>query len=514
MIPEPTSVQYNDWRQVAVEPLDTFTPSLPVSVIIPYYQTPAEVLERTLAALEGQTYPRDLFEVIIVDDGSEPPLSCPPSTSLDVKVVRQERRGFGLARARNNGARAAAHGILLFLDSDMMAEANWMAAHARWHHAVSDALTLGLHTHVAMDGINAEAIRTRKGSLQELLFDQPADPPWVEGNMIRTNHLDSRADDLFRAMMGGNFGISKDFYWSVGGHDESFTRRGAEDTEFCYRAYTRGGLLVPAPDALAWHQGRWNENRAAKEQAARLQRGKTAHLIAHLAFRGSSPGRIFMVPQYVVTMDGGGPPNEVVRAVVDILADRVHDLMVRIETPEGDDGQRLQYLREVFGPDPRVRLTPTRSTLDEFPASPFHVTISAGVAFARGLVHRLRAGLGDAATAVAILPGGSGVSITRAWALHRARRAGGSPADFGDAKTIPAARLKLKSAKPVAGSGEPAGYPTKRDILLDQIRDTRSPGEAWSLLKWLAGRVWWVATIKQRMASWQFQRWSKMWLNR
>ena len=178
MIPEPTSVRYNDWRQVAVEPLDTFTPTLPVSVIIPHYQTPAEVLERTLAALEGQTYPRDLFEVIIVDDGSEPPLERPRSTPLDVKVVRQERRGFGLARARNTGAQASAHDILLFLDSDMLVEADWMATHARWHHAVSDAITLGLCPYVSADGINAETIRGRAGSLQKLFSARPADPPW------------------------------------------------------------------------------------------------------------------------------------------------------------------------------------------------------------------------------------------------------------------------------------------------------------------------------------------------
>ena len=143
MTPKPTSVRYNDWSQVAVEPLDTFVPTMPVSVIVPYYQTSAETLARTLAALEGQTCPRNLFEVVIVDDGSEPPLSRPRPTPLNVKVVRQERCGFGIARARNTGARAAAHDILLFLDSDMLVEADWIAAHARWHHVVSDAVTLG-----------------------------------------------------------------------------------------------------------------------------------------------------------------------------------------------------------------------------------------------------------------------------------------------------------------------------------------------------------------------------------
>ena len=83
MNPEPTSVQYNDWRQVDVPAPAAFTPTLPVSVIIPAYQTPAETLAMTVAALEGQTYPRDLFEVVIVDDGSEPPLTPPPPCRRD-----------------------------------------------------------------------------------------------------------------------------------------------------------------------------------------------------------------------------------------------------------------------------------------------------------------------------------------------------------------------------------------------------------------------------------------------
>ncbi len=491
MTPEPARVRYNDWRQVAVEPLDTFTPTLPVSVIIPYYQTPAETLARTLAALEGQTYPRELFEVVIVDDGSEPPLSQPRSTPLDVKVVCQERRGFGAARARNTGVRTAAYDILLFLDSDMLAEAGWMAEHARWHHAVSDALTLGVSAYVSVDGIDSETIRHRAGSLRELFSDRPTDPPWTETHSARTSHLTSRADDLFRVVASGNLGVSKIFYELTGGFDESFTRWGMEDTEFGYRAYTRGGLLVPARDVFAWHQGRWKEDRnATKSRDLRLQRGKVAQLIAHRGFRGNQTGRIFTVPQYVVTIDAGRRPIEqIIKTAVNILADRAHDLVVRIETHASDDHERLTLLQDEFGADPRVRIGPTRFALDEFPVSPFHVTLPA-TEFARNLVHRLRAGLGGAVTAASTLPDGSQVSITRAWALHRARRAGGSLAGFGEARTIPAKALELKSAGPV-------DYLTKWDALLRWMRDIRSPSEAWALLKGLALAVQWRLAIKR-----------------
>ena len=493
--PQPAAVPYNDWRQVAVPAPEVFTPTRPVSVIIPSYQTPPETLAMTLAALETQTYPRDLFEVVIVDDGSEPPVTRPRSTPLDVTVVRQERCGFGIARARNAGVRAAAHDVLLFLDGDTLAEAGWLAAHARWHHAVSDALTVGFRACVAVDGIDAETIRSRPGSLADLFANRPVDPPRIAGHMLRTTDLTSRDDGVFRGVTGGNFGIAKDFYHLVGGSDESFTRWGGEDTELSYRAYTYGGLLVPVRDAFAWHQGRWDEDKSRRGRL--VQHEKTAHLIAHRGFRRAQPGRIYTVPQYVVSIDAGHhQADRIITTTVTILADREHDLVVRINTPASGTDERLAWLREAFDPDPRVRVAPAGSALDEFPAAPFHVALPANAVFAKGLVHRLRARLGSAVIATSVLPDGSHVSITRAWALHRARRTGKSPADFGETRTISPTRLKLAGAPPSATDragnadwdvpAEPVGYPTKWERFLDRARDLSGSAEAWAFLKWVA----------------------------
>ncbi len=321
--------------------------------------------------------------------------------------------------------------------------------------------------------------------LKELFSDRPVTPSWTETYMARTNDLTSRADNPFSIMIGGNFGISRGFFWSVGGNDESFMRWGVglEDNEFCYRAYTCGGLMVPARDACAWHQGNWEEGRAARRRIRRILLGKAANLIAHDSLRKSRPGRIFMVPQYVVTIDAGHHSvDQIVSTAGSILADRVHDLVVRIEMRANDDDERLARLQDEFGSDPRVRVGLTTSALDEFPASPFHVTVPA-VLFAQDLVRRLRIELGDAVTVTSTLPDGSMVSITRAWALHRARRTGKSAADFGEARTIPARALKLK--------GAPGRWilPQMWERLLDRTRDVRSLGEAWSFLKWLAGSL-------------------------
>ncbi len=477
MTPKPTSVRYNDWRSVAVEPLDTFTPTMPVSVIIPYYQTPADILERTLAGLECQTYPRSLFEVIIVDDGSDPPLSTPPNTPLDVKVVRQERRGRGAARARNTGADAAAHDILLFLDSDIITDADWVASHARWHHAVSDALTIGRPFYVSVNDIDAETIRRCNGDLRELFSDLPAHN-WILSHLVRTDYLTSKSDDMFRVTISGDLGVSRDFYWSVGGFDESFTRWGWEDIEFGYRAYTRGGLMIPSSDAITCHQGLWREdNPDAKAASHRLQSGKASNLIAHPTFRAKHLGRAFNVPQYVVTIDAGrAAVDQIIATVVNILSDPVYDLVVRIELPPNGDAERLALLEDDFGADSRVRIAPTCSALDEFPASPFHITLPAGAAFSKGLVRRLRAKLGDAAIAYGTFREGNTVSITRAWALHRAHRVGGSASDFGVVRKIPARALKRKRAKPVK-------YPSRRDTLRYWMVNIHSLKDAWALLK-------------------------------
>ena len=508
MKPQPSSVWYNDWRQVDVESLDTFTPTMPVSVIIPYYQTHAAALGMTLAMLECQTYPRDMFEVIIVDDGSDPPLERPLNTALDVKVVRQERRGFGLARARNNGARAAAHDILLFLDSDILTEPTWIAAHARWHHAVSDALTMGPYPYVAMDGIDVNAIRHWRGSLKELFSNRSVDDIWTSDYLRKTNNLISRADDLFRVLPGGNLGVSKWFYELVGNHDESFTRWGLEDVEFGYRAYNQGGLFVCEPDRLSvWHQGWRDEGMDAKMRSERLQYGKIANLIAHPVFRGVGARQIFKAPQYVVTIDGKrGSTDQLIKAVMNIMEDRIYDLVVRIETSDDGDGERLARLREWFCPDPRVRVAPTGSALDEFPASPFHITLPAAV-FGRNVVHRLRARLGDAVCATATLPDGTQASITRAWALNRARRTGRLPTDFGEARSMSIRDLKLKSAASVNATAAPeaVNYPTTWDRLIGRLRDVRNFRECCSFLKWMTGAAWFRLVIMRRVVEWKIR---------
>ena len=500
-LPPPATVRYNDWRRAGVPDPAGFTPTLPVSVVVPCFEAPG-ALALALAGLERQTWPRTLLEVVVVDDGSRPPVRCPPDTPLTVRLVRQEDRGFGLARARNAGARAAAHDILIFLDCDVIAESELVAAHARWHHAVGDALTLGFCACVSVEGIDPAAVRERPSTVRALLAGRASDPPWMAHHMAGTGGLTARRDDLFRAVTGNNFGMRREFFREVGGFDESFTRYGGEDTELGYRAQVRGGLLVPVPDAFGWHQGRWDDGRTAKDCDAEIQRGKLANLIPLPGFRRAAPGRTFAVPRHAVTVEAGdAPPERILHAVEAILADPAGDLVVDVDMPASAPGGA--WLEGELAPDPRVRLAPVSPALDAFPAAPIHVTVPAAAPLHANLVRELVAALDTRVTVTVCFANGTHATVARAFALHRVRRGGGTAADYGDTATVRMAATNRtdRLARPFARDIRPVqshrpraaakGLRAKLARLFDEARHVRGVRTGWRFLGWLLGAVRW-----------------------
>ncbi len=383
---------------------------------------------------------------------------------------------------------------MLFLDCDVLPDTGWLAAHARWHHAVSDALTMGFVNNVSMAGVDADTIRYRPGSLKDLFSDRDVVLPWYERYMVETDDLTSEsADGLFQVVTSGNLGIRKDFHRLIGGFDESFTEWGCEDTELGYRAYAWGGLLVPVRDALGWHQRPSTEGSEEGQRLLRLQRPKLGHLIPYrYFFRPEKLGRIFKVPGHAVTLETDGVSAEgVLESAERVLSDRTHDLVLDIRMSCGSDD--FIWLERHLGPDPRVRIGPSLDSLDEFPSTPFHIVLHAGSALEPDAVHRLRTELGSAASATWRLSDGSTASIARSWALHRARRTGRPVSEFGDNTIIPASKLKPSTSeiipppKPTVVGNR--GFRAKAGRVLSEARSVRSPGQAWRFLKWFGGAV-------------------------
>ena len=97
-------------------------PGVPLSVIVPVFNG-AATLHRCLDAIfasEGAT-----FEVVVVDDGSSDE-STAIARTFPCRVLELPRNR-GVAAARNQGAEAAVHDILVFIDADMFVQRGTLA---------------------------------------------------------------------------------------------------------------------------------------------------------------------------------------------------------------------------------------------------------------------------------------------------------------------------------------------------------------------------------------------------
>lgn len=89
-----------------------------LSIIIPHYNLPRELLERCIDSITGLNVATDEYEVIIVDDGSqEPPLWVNTShTDKNIRLITAPHGGPGAAR--NRGILEAKGTYLEFVDAD------------------------------------------------------------------------------------------------------------------------------------------------------------------------------------------------------------------------------------------------------------------------------------------------------------------------------------------------------------------------------------------------------------
>jgi glycosyltransferase involved in cell wall biosynthesis len=95
-----------------------------LSVVIPHLNQP-DKLARCLKSVCSQTMPRSDYEVIVVDNGSVhmPQNEC---DQYNARLLLEPEPGPG--PARNTGIAAAECGLIAFIDSDCLADANWLSS--------------------------------------------------------------------------------------------------------------------------------------------------------------------------------------------------------------------------------------------------------------------------------------------------------------------------------------------------------------------------------------------------
>jgi len=414
------TIKGNDWESLEPSPIGEGTYIDQATIILPCYMGQEE-LALTFASLSKQTYPHDLIEVIVVDDGSEPSIKLPSELPFKTSVVAQERDGFGLARARNLGAERASGEILIFLDCDMVPEPQLVEAHARWHHVNRFSLTLGFRHHADFSGVSTEDLL--KVGEPGLLFTGKAvtSPQWIEFHMRRTKNLTSDDSDLFRIATGGNLGIRKSFFEEIGGFDGSFKQWGGEDIEFGFRAFNSGGILIPERLATAWHQGEGASPDQNEEVSLVQQRHRLSHLIAEKTFRQSLPGRSFEIPMLTVLIDSDGQNFEEIAAQVNsVLASTFHDLKVVIKVPFTHP-EKVNIKRQ-YGSDPRIEISD--DAMNEIPQAAYRLELPARVCITSGSINFLIKSIEKFGVGEVNLEKFGKIRIARNRALRRAEQVG------------------------------------------------------------------------------------------
>lgn len=94
-----------------------------VSILIPTYRQWAD-MKTCIAALDNQTYPKDKFEVIIINNCPEDVLPSDMVLGDQYKVIAEAKPGS--YAARNTGLTIAKGEIIGFTDSDCTPDKNWI----------------------------------------------------------------------------------------------------------------------------------------------------------------------------------------------------------------------------------------------------------------------------------------------------------------------------------------------------------------------------------------------------
>lgn len=206
--------------------------ALDFTVIVPTYNRP-DPLRHCLLALAAQDYPRDRFEVLVVDDGSElSPRAVVDELRSRLPVELLSETHGGPARARNQAARRARGRFLAFTDDDCRPEPSWLARMAAALERAPDRLVGGRIVNALPDNPFSSA--------SQMIAD------------IVYAHYNEDPENA-RFFSSNNFAIAADVFRSLGGFDEGFTVLACEDRELCDRWRAKGGRMLYERDAVVAH---------------------------------------------------------------------------------------------------------------------------------------------------------------------------------------------------------------------------------------------------------------------
>ena len=244
------------------------------SVVVCSYNG-AKTLDRCLTSLKEINYPS--YEVILVDDGSTDNTQEIAASHNWVKNVRQENKG--LSFARNVGAHASCGDVIVYTDSDCMADPDWL-------YYLMGTLLSGDYAGVGGPNISPPA----ENWVQACVSAAPGGPNHVLLTDVVAEHIP-----------GCNMAFHRWAFDQVGGFDPEY-RKAGDDVDFCWRLQQSGGVIAFSPAAIVWHYRRFTLQAFRKQQQG-YGEAESMLRFQHLVFFGPTgtakwKGQIYGAPRF------------------------------------------------------------------------------------------------------------------------------------------------------------------------------------------------------------------------
>lgn len=209
------------------------------SIIIPIFNQ-VHSLDIVIKAFYIQNVDSDLYEIIVVDDGSTDELGERKSDfyaeryDLDIKILKQPNKGR--AAARNAGINVSKGEIIIFCDGDRFPSETFVQNHL-WAHECGNEIVIGRSLDcftkkiiLSDDNVNWEGVLrfSRMPSYQKKVLE------------IYDEHGGSDSNLVWLSFLVGNSSVRKSVLQKVGEFSEEFKEWGFEHFEIAYRMYQNG----------------------------------------------------------------------------------------------------------------------------------------------------------------------------------------------------------------------------------------------------------------------------------
>lgn len=214
----------------------TSAPRLEISVVVPTYGR-SEILRTLLSALDQQTLSTDRFEVVVVDDGTVPPIEIDVAAhAYSITLLRQANAGPGAAR--NLAFEHVRAPLVLILNDDAVPARDLLAGHVAAHaSAPPKTAILGSFPFTA-NSMRSPFVRLL--SQTTLLFDY-----------VR---MKDRGTYGWQNFWTCNLSLPLQALRDVDGFDVTFREAICEDVELGYRLGQRGWRVHYRADLVCEHE--------------------------------------------------------------------------------------------------------------------------------------------------------------------------------------------------------------------------------------------------------------------